>query len=128
MASGWASINILELQNKNSTLAMGPITQQETSIVISILNIGGFFGNFVILPLSRLIGIKRTIHILSIPLIVWLCNITQNKKKWILMMKFKFSLNWILAGNITRHSGWTCLLFVCCEIPYWNCRRFVFKY
>lgn len=80
LSSGWATINLLELESENSTFPTGPLDQHESSLVISIANIGGFLGNYIILPLSKFIGIKRTIHFLCIPLIVWSIEILLDFK------------------------------------------------
>ncbi|XP_055296383.1 facilitated trehalose transporter Tret1-like [Sitodiplosis mosellana] len=70
LISGWATINYNELQSENSTFATGPLNLEEASLVISILNVGGFLGNFAIVPISQLIGVKRTLHLLGPLLIV----------------------------------------------------------
>lgn len=70
IVSGWATINYNELQNGNSTFATGPLKLEEASLVVSILNLGGFIGNFAIVPISQFIGIKRTLHFLGPLLIV----------------------------------------------------------
>lgn len=68
--SGWATINFNELQNENSTYSTGPLNLEESSLVVSVENIGGFIGNFAILPLIQIVGVKRMIHFLGLPLIV----------------------------------------------------------
>lgn len=68
--SGYATINFNELQSENSTLASGPLSLEEASLVVSLYNVGGFIGNFAILPITHLIGVKQTIHVLGVPLIV----------------------------------------------------------
>lgn len=70
ISNGWATINLLELENENTTLATGPLTKQQTSLVISLLNVGGFAGNWFVLPLCGFVGAKRSIHLLGIPLVV----------------------------------------------------------
>ncbi|XP_031622939.1 facilitated trehalose transporter Tret1-like [Contarinia nasturtii] len=69
LTSGWTTINLNELQNENSTLPMGKLSTGEGSLVVSLLFAGGFVGNFVILPISNYIGIKKTIHLFGVPLI-----------------------------------------------------------
>lgn len=73
VSSGWSTINFIELQNENSTFSTGPLSLDEASLVVSLINIGGFVGNFAILPISKFIGIKRTIHLFGLPLIVSEC-------------------------------------------------------
>lgn len=68
--SGWATINFNDFHSENSRLSTGPLTLEESSLVISLINIGGLIGNFVAVPISQMIGIKRTIHSLGLPLIV----------------------------------------------------------
>lgn len=79
LSSGWATINLLELENENSTYSTGPLNKAESSNVVSFINIGGFLGNYIIIPLSRMIGIKGTIHFLGVPLVVR-HNLRNNKK------------------------------------------------
>lgn len=70
MSNGWTTINLLELENENSTFATGPLTKQQTSWVIGLMNVGGIAGNWLVLPLSGFLGLKRTIHVLGIPIVV----------------------------------------------------------
>lgn len=67
---GWAQINFIELQNKNSTFPTGPLNSEELALIVAIANIGGFIGNFAVVPISRWIGVKRAIHLFGVPLIV----------------------------------------------------------
>lgn len=69
-SSGWSTINFNELQNVNSTYSTGPLTADEATLVVSLINVGGFIGNFAIMPISHWCGIKRTIHLFGVPLIV----------------------------------------------------------
>lgn len=55
---------------KTTHFFSNPLSLDESSLVVSFLNVGGFIGNFAILPLSQTFGTKRTIHILSVPVIV----------------------------------------------------------
>jgi SP family facilitated glucose transporter-like MFS transporter 8 len=43
---GWASPNIPQLLSAETPLPSGPLTGSEVSNVISLLCLGGFFGNF----------------------------------------------------------------------------------
>lgn len=79
IVSGWATINFNELQSENSTFSTGPLKLEEASLVVSILNIGGLIGNFGVLPISQLIGVKRTLHILGPLLIVIHVNLKLKK-------------------------------------------------
>lgn len=81
MASGWSTINFNELQSGNSTLPTGPLNLEEASLVVSLINVGGFAGNWITLPMSHIFGIKRTIHLFGVPLIVshfssWMFHVT----------------------------------------------------
>lgn len=49
---------------------MGPLNLEEASLVVSLVNIGGFIGNFAILPIGQLLGLKHTIHLAAVPIIV----------------------------------------------------------
>lgn len=117
-STGWATINLLELENENSTLAMGPLTKQQSSLVISFINVGGFAGNWLVLPLCGFFGVKRSIHLLGIPLVVrnifWF--IISNKKIPILQFHpvVRFDSNNLRAE---------CVLPVCIQNFDWTCRR-----
>lgn len=63
-------INFNELQNENSTFPTGPLTLQQGSLVVALSSVGGFIGNFAFSPISQVFGIKKTIHLLGLPLIV----------------------------------------------------------
>lgn len=65
-STGWSSINFNYLQSENSTFPTGPLTLNEASLVVSLVNIGGVVGNFAILPFMQIIGVKRTIHLLGL--------------------------------------------------------------
>lgn len=54
----------------NLQFSTGPLTKQETSVVISISNVGGLAGNWLVLPLGGIVGLKRATHMLAIPMIV----------------------------------------------------------
>lgn len=69
-STGWATINFVELQSENSTFPVGPLTPEQSALVISLPYAGCFMGNFAIAPLSQAIGIKRTIHLFGIPTFV----------------------------------------------------------
>lgn len=71
-SSGWATINFIDLQQENTTFPTGPLSLEEATFVTSIVSIGGFVGNFAILPVSNKVGVKRAIHFMGIPLIVCL--------------------------------------------------------
>ncbi|XP_031623912.1 facilitated trehalose transporter Tret1-like [Contarinia nasturtii] len=70
LTSGWATINFNELQSENTTFPTGALTLEEGGLVVSLLSVGGFIGNFAILPISQMIGIKKTIHLFGVPLIL----------------------------------------------------------
>lgn len=67
---GWATINFIDLQQENTTFPTGQLTLEEATLVTSLTNIGGFLGNFAILPLGEKYGLKRAIHLMGIPLAV----------------------------------------------------------
>lgn len=79
---GWATINSVELQDKNSAFPTGSLSLHEVSLVISYIYIGCLTGNFAVIPCVQSFGPKRTIHLCSIPLIVF-----SNKKLFIPKLK-----------------------------------------
>lgn len=66
----WTSINLLELKSENSTYPTGQLTEEQSKMVVTILNLGGLFGNFIIMPISQMIGIKKTLHTLGLVMMV----------------------------------------------------------
>lgn len=70
LSLGWATINLPELQNENSTFPIKHLTKEEAALLVSFHNLGSIFGNFLTIPVSQVIGSKRTIHLLGVPLIV----------------------------------------------------------
>lgn len=68
--SGWATINSAELKSDNSTFPTGKLSLAEGSLMMSFSYAGSLAGNFLILPISQFFGIKRTIHLFGLPLIV----------------------------------------------------------
>lgn len=70
LTSAWTTINFSELRSENSTFATGPLTLGECSVAVALLSFGGLIGNYAILPISQMIGIKHTIHLFGLPLIV----------------------------------------------------------
>lgn len=69
-SSGWSSINLKELNSETGTFAVRGLSEDETSFVISILYAGSFTGTCIVIPISQFIGIKRTIHLFGLPIIV----------------------------------------------------------
>lgn len=74
---GWSTINFVDLQNDNSTFTMGPLTANEAALINSISHIGALVGNFAVAPISTIIGIKHTIHLCALPIIVRTKNTHQ---------------------------------------------------
>lgn len=66
----WTASNLLELKSENSTYPTGQLSKNEAAIVVAILNLGGLLGNFIIMPISQIIGIKQTLHTLGLVMIV----------------------------------------------------------
>lgn len=70
MSGGWSTINFNEFQSENSTFPTGPLNLEEASLVVSLINLGGFVGNWLVLPMNNALGIKLTIHLFGVPSIV----------------------------------------------------------
>lgn len=60
---------MLELKSPNSTFPV-QVTDDQSSIYVSISNVGGLVGNFLIVPISHYLGVKNTLHLLSIPMLL----------------------------------------------------------
>lgn len=56
----WTNANYLDL----------PITEEEAGLVVSVVCVGGFFGNLIYLFLIDIIGRKNSILLLALPSIV----------------------------------------------------------
>lgn len=121
ISSGWANINLLELQNEN-TFSTGPLNQQETSIVMSIMCVGALTGNIIILPIGQVIGIKKTIHLFSIPIIVRKRKIRHLNFIQLIFSFRSYSFNFLhlfVARFNTHRCGEERLLFIRVEIFNW---------
>lgn len=118
LSTGWATINLLELENANSTFPTGPLTKQETSLVISLINVGGFVGNWLVLPLSGLVGVKRATHLLGIPIVVrWIFMKLENifhSLIFFILVYFHDIVVWFNSNNFRRE----CVLLICVQIVY----------
>lgn len=90
----WTASNLLELKSENSTFPMEQLSQDESATVVAIVNLGGLMGNFIIIPLSQIIGIKRVLHSLGLVMIV--------SSNWI----FQAHLIWILDICIEKLTTW----------------------
>lgn len=99
----WTSINLIELKSANSTYPTGQLTEEQSTIVVSILNLGGLLGNFIIMPISQMIGIKKTLHTLGLFMIV--------------SAQFKFHV-FCIMNNKTIYI--LCDTFWLCENFYWT--------
>lgn len=118
LSNFWATINLLELTSENSTFPTGPLSHQEFSFIISIGNIGSLLGNFIILPISQTIGVKYSIHLLGVPMIVSI-------QKTINFLNFSINfMTFILDMYFTHNFRNKCILFVhrsCAKWDYWRC-------
>lgn len=82
--SGWATINLDKLGNETNTFIVGSLSDSERSLVISILFAGSFTGTCTVIPISQFIGIKRTIHLFGLSLVVSAWKIWKvNNIQWI---------------------------------------------
>lgn len=79
LSNFWPTINLLELASENSTFATGPLTHHELSTIIAIGNVGSLLGNFIILPISETIGVKYSIHLLCVPMLVRIQSTQSNE-------------------------------------------------
>lgn len=121
---GWAATNSVHLQDENSTFATGSLSLQEVSLIISIVFVGCLIGNFVVIPSVQLIGPKRTIHLSSIPLIVFIKNI------FLSINGCDINIHFILVGCFVDNLRTKHLLFVCIKnFNRFGCRwRAVFNF
>lgn len=69
-SSGWATINFVDLQNENTTFPTGPLDLEEATFVVSLSNVGALIGNFMIIYISKVMGVKNAIHALCLPFVV----------------------------------------------------------
>lgn len=74
-SSGWSTINAEQLGNKTDEFPVGNLSDMERSLIISFSFGGSFTGTCIVVPISELFGIKRTIHLFGMSLIVSVCEI-----------------------------------------------------
>ncbi|XP_031623102.1 uncharacterized protein LOC116340647 [Contarinia nasturtii] len=105
---GWSTINFNELQNENSTFPTGPLSLDEASLVVSLINFGGFIGNFIVLPFNIMFGVKRTLHFFGIPLILSaLIIIYARNIKYLMSREYLVSLLY-LSRILSGIAGGAC--------------------
>lgn len=68
-SSGWATINLVDLENKNNTFPFS-LTKDEASLLVAFQYLGSIIGNYLTLPISQVLGAKRTIHLFGVPLLI----------------------------------------------------------
>lgn len=98
-SSGWATINLPDLQNENSAFPFS-LTKDEASLLVAFqylgsniwvyylrlftqfplqrrcddidlkLFLGSILGNYLTLPISQVLGAKRTIHLFGVPILI----------------------------------------------------------
>lgn len=70
LSSGWTTINLPELSNNENSTFSFTLTKTEASLLVSFQYLGSILGNYLTLPISQLLGTKRTIHLFGIPMTV----------------------------------------------------------
>lgn len=72
LSSGWATINLIELENEDGSFTTGlpSLTKEEASLLVSFVYIGSLLGNYLIIPISQMLGAKRAIHFFGVPMVV----------------------------------------------------------
>lgn len=96
--AGWTSPNIARLTAENSTI---PLTLTQASWVASCLNLGRFIGAVLGPVLIELIGSKKTILVIFLPISAsWICLIIANSVEWLYTAR--------LIGGISLGTAFSC--------------------
>jgi MFS family permease len=95
LSTGWTSVAIPLLQSAESPLKNGPISNEDSSLIGSILTIGGLFGALSFGYISNVIGRKITIFLIAFPQIIG----------WILMYFAESAMTLILFRFLAGFSG-----------------------
>lgn len=66
----WASVSYIELQENKSVLPSGPLTENEASLMVAILNAGGLAGNILFVYIAEKFGRRNPLFYLAIPQLV----------------------------------------------------------
>lgn len=69
-ANGWASVNFVALQKKDTSFPSGPLSLEQATWVMSIFYVGAIVGNSVFPYIVKKYGSKRTLIAVVFPQIV----------------------------------------------------------
>lgn len=105
LATGWTSSAIPLLKSPNSPLASGMITNEEASLIGSLLTIGGIVGTLVFGYFSTIIGRKNSMLLMAFPQIIGWVLISIAKSSMLLMI-FRFLAGFSAGGVLTVVSGY----------------------
>lgn len=94
------------LKSAQSPLKSGPITNEEASIIGSMLTVGGLFGTLLFGYAANKIGRKKSIFLMAFPQIVgWLLVYFAQSALWLIAFRFIAGIS--AGGILTIISGYT---------------------
>jgi MFS family permease len=106
LATGWTSAAIPLLKSPLTPLKSGPITNDEASIIGSMLTIGGVFGTLIFGYAASKIGRKTSIFFMAFPQIIgW--ALVYFAESALMLIAFRFVAGISAGGILTVISGYT---------------------
>lgn len=97
LSTGWTSSAIPYLQSSENPLKVG-ISDEDASLIGSILTVGGFFGTIAFGYLSNIIGRKWTLYLVAVPQILgWMSMYFAESAALLIIFRF---LSGFAAGGV----------------------------
>lgn len=105
LATGWTSAAIPLLKSSDSPLKSGPISNEEASLIGSVLTIGGAFGTLIFGYTATTFGRKRSIFLMAFPQMAgWI--LIHFAESAMLLIAFRFLAGISAGGILTVVSGY----------------------
>lgn len=105
LATGWTSAAVPLLKSSQTPLKSGPITNDEASLIGSILTIGGVLGTLLFGYAANTIGRKKSIFLMAFPQMAgWI--LIHFAESAVLLITFRFLAGISAGGILTVVSGY----------------------
>lgn len=105
LATGWTSAAVPLLKSRQTPLKSGPITNDEASLIGSMLTIGGVIGTLLFGYTATTIGRKKSIFLMAFPqMLGWV--LISFAESATLLIAFRFLAGISAGGILTVGSGY----------------------
>lgn len=105
LATGWTSAAIPLLKSSQAPLKNGPITDEQASLIASVLTVGGVIGTLLYGYVAAALGRKRSIVLMAFPqMFGWI--LISFAESAVLLIAFRFFAGVSAGGILTVVSGY----------------------